>query len=388
MKKHLLFLLYFITSLSCYGYDFKVDGVFYNILSHEDKTCEVTYGDSVLSEYGGIASFYEGDIVIPEMVLVDGEIYKVIKIGDCAFYCCNNVTNIEIPSTILQVGNASFVCCTGLKSFSFSEGVQYVGYGAFDGCSSLESVHFSSSIYRINTDALFCYCTSLRSITVSDKNERFKSVNNCLLSKDGKILYRGCRTSIIPDGVKVIDEDAFDGCQTLETINIPSSVEAIGSYAFWRCTGLKGDFVIPDGVRRIERGAFCGCSSITSVVISASVTNIGNMAFYGCSSLTSVYVNWNTPLLVELDLFSGIDKTICTLYVPQGISDDYRLSRWGEEFDNIVEYNATGINQEANGSEAKEISRYSADGKWLYAPTKGVNIVRYSNGNVKKVFVK
>ena len=102
MRKHLLFLLYFITSLSCYGYDFKVDGIFYNILSHENKTCEVTYGVSTLPNYGETASFYEGDIVIPEKVSVGDEIYKVTKIGECAFYCCNKVTNIEIPSTIYK----------------------------------------------------------------------------------------------------------------------------------------------------------------------------------------------------------------------------------------------------------------------------------------------
>ena len=127
---------------------------------------------------------------------------------------------------------------------------------------------------------------------------------------------------------------------------------------------------------------------MTSVVVPSSVTSIGEKAFHGCSSLKSVYLNWNTPLSDGSNFFLGIDKTACTLYVPQGTKDAYRLSSWGDEFDNIVEYDVTGISQVSNGSDAKEVSRYSVEGKRLDAPAKGLNIVKYSDGSVKKIAVQ
>ena len=48
----------------------------------------------------------------------------------------------------------------------------------------------------------------------------------------------------------------------------------------------------------------------------------------------------------------------------------------------------TGITDAVMTSDAKEISRYSANGQRLTAPTKGLNIVKYSDGSVRKEMVK
>lgn len=63
------------------------------------------------------------------------------------------------------------------------------------------------------------------------------------------------------------------------------------------------------------------------------------------------------------------------------------MDGWGD-FENIVEYDATGIDKVSTPSELKEISRYSMDGKQLSSPVTGVNIVKYSDGSVKKVAVQ
>ena len=78
----------------------------------------------------------------------------------------------------------------------------------------------------------------------------------------------------------------------------------------------------------------------------------------------------------------------CTLYVPEGTEQDYLIADvWGD-FGNIVEYDPTGINNVANTTEAKEVSRYSVDGQQLATPTKGLNIVKYGDGTTRKVMVK
>ena len=85
-------------------------------------------------------------------------------------------------------------------------------------------------------------------------------------------------------------------------------------------------------------------------------------------------------------VFDGCDAEKCILYVLKGTYDDYWLSEFGY-FDNIVEFDVTGIDKMTTSTNAKEISRYSVNGQRLSAPTKGLNIVKYSDGSVKKVVV-
>lgn len=87
------------------------------------------------------------------------------------------------------------------------------------------------------------------------------------------------------------------------------------------------------------------------------------------------------------NLFLGCDAKNCTVYVPKGTYDDYFVSEFGY-FYNIVEFDATGIDKVAISANVKEVSRYSANGQRLSAPAKGLNIVKYSDGSVKKVVVQ
>ena len=159
----------------------------------------------------------------------------------------------------------------------------------------------------------------------------------------------------------------FSFSSGLTNLTIPSGVTSIGGYAFWYCSGL------------------------TSLAIPSGVTSIGDMAFSGCSGLSSIYVGWEIPLSsrsIGASAFSMVDKEKCTLYVPKGAFQDYWLADvWGD-FDNIVEYDVTGVDKVTTSADAKEVSRYSVNDQRLSAPTKGLNIVKYSDGSVKKVAVQ
>ena len=165
-----------------------------------------------------------------------------------------------------------------------------------------------------------------------------------------------------------------------------TSDDCLGQYAFFGCKGLTS-LVIPTGVTSIDQYAFSDCSGLTSLTIPSSVTSIGDKAFSYCSGLTSIYVYPEKTPKLGTGIFSGCDAKNCKVYVPTGTYDDYWLSEIGY-FENIVEFDATGIDKVTTSNDAKELSRYSVNGQRLSAPAKGLNIVKYSDGSVKKVVVQ
>ena len=254
---------------------------------------------------------------------------------------------------------------------------------------------FSVTYYTSNDclgEAAFYNCSSLISLTIP----------SYVTSIDGGAFY-GCSglTSLaIPFGVTSIGFNAFEFCSGLTSLTIPYSVAQIDVGAFWHCSGLKNvHYQIEDDIDtylsknhpyiNVECGIeyYLNKKKVTSVVIPSTITELGKYVFQRCKDLTSVYVSWETPISAGT-AFDGVDVSKCTLYVPQGAYQDYWLTDvWGD-FGNIVEYDVTGIDKVTDTNDAKEVSRYSVNGQRLSAPTKGLNIVKYSDGSVKKVAVQ
>ena len=117
------------------------------------------------------------------------------------------------------------------------------------------------------------------------------------------------------------------------------------------------------------------------------MTSIGERVFENCS-LSSVYVYAETVPSTVAGAFEGCDSKNCTVYVPKGTYDAYWLSEWGDIFENIVEFDATNIRNIVAEPEVQENARYAVNGRRLIAPVKGINLVKYNNGRVKKEIVK
>ena len=207
--------------------------------------------------------------------------------------------------------------------------------------------------------------------------------------KIGDLAFEGCSglTSLtLPSGLTEIGYSAFEGCSGLTSIPLPSGLTEIDSNTFCGCSGLTS-LTLPSGVTKIGYYAFEGCSGLTSLTLPSGVTEIGYSAFEGCSGLTSIYVYTEKLPDMGRDVFDGCDAKKCTVYVPKGTYDDYWLSEFGY-FENIVEFDPTGINNVITSNDAKELSRYSLNGQRLSSPAKGLNIVKYSDGSVKKVAIQ
>lgn len=108
-----------------------------------------------------------------------------------------------------------------------------------------------------------------------------------------------------------IDDDTFNACTALTSIQIPASVETIGLRAFKKCSSLanitfekgsilkdiKGGSKMASDYMSIDYyGAFSDCSALTAIEIPASVESIGVAAFSDCKKLASVTFEHSSKL--------------------------------------------------------------------------------------------
>lgn len=261
-----------------------------------------------------------------KLAILDLSEAKIVRGGDYYYYDYE-----EFYTHDNELGTHAFYGCSGLTSLTLPSGLTSIGSWAFTGCSGLTSLS-------------------------------------------------------LPSGVTSIGDGAFFGLSSLTSLSLPSGLTSIGDQAFHECSGLTS-LSLPSGLTSIGNQVFCYCSGLTTLSLPSGITSIGYNAFYGCSGLTSIYVYTEKMPKLGTNMFDGCDAKKCTVYVPKGTYDDYWLSEFGY-FENIVEFDPTGINNVITSNDAKELSRYSLNGQRLSAPTKGLNIVKYSDGSVKKVVVQ
>lgn len=152
----------------------------------------------------------------------------------------------------------------------------------------IHSVRIPKSVVAM-IDGPFQGCNEIDSITVEEGNPVYISPkgSNAMLTKDGKMLVLGCRTTVIPDGVKIIGDAAFMGRYTKSMLRLSDGIEEIGDGAFQNCQNLF-EVIIPPSVKSLGYGAFSNCGNLMVVKLSPILNGITQDAFSGCTKLTVV----------------------------------------------------------------------------------------------------
>lgn len=278
IKSLLLTVLVTLVSVSASAYDFEVDGIYYNVVSLSDLTCEVTYKDSE-------GASYTGDVKIPSTVTYNRKTLSVTSVGEMAFRLCPELTSVEIPNSVIAIGASAFARSASLNSVKLGSSVTSIGKSAFFHCASLASIEIPNSVTSIGSD-MFAGCTSLTSIG-------------------------------IPNSVTNIEYNAFYGCTSLASIEMPNSVTGIGNKAFYGCTRIVS-IDIPNSVKSIGKAAFSGCTNLASIEISNSVKSIEEYTFHGCTNLVSVGIP-NSVMSIDKYAFSGCTN-ITSIYIPNSVT--------------------------------------------------------------------
>mgnify|MGYP004445481807 CR=1 FL=1 len=174
--KILLVLIMTFTTIQSFAYHFESNGIYYNILSEEDKACEVTYKNVSYNSY-------TGSINIPSSVTYNGTTYSVTEIGYMAFYECTGLTNVTMGNSVTTIDHYAFYKCTGLTNVTIPNSVTTIGEGAFSGCSGLTGINIHNAITSIGDNA-FAGCTGLTTVNFN--------ATNCTIVGEYNWPFSGC----------------------------------------------------------------------------------------------------------------------------------------------------------------------------------------------------
>lgn len=188
---------------------------------------------------------------------------------------------IDIPDTVTSSGQPYTVTAIGDSAFNPSHTI-----------TNVSSVFIPATVTSIGGFAFRC-CKSLATVTFAEDSH-----------------------------LKSIERSAFSGTDPahprFKEIQIPDSVERIGTNAFHNCQDLES-ITLPASLKTIEVGAFSGCRNLSEVKLPASLKTIQSSVFADCSSLETVFYDDSLEQWSQINTSNGFlgDSS------PSLVTDDY-----------------------------------------------------------------
>ena len=249
-----------------------------------------------------------------------GEGYSA-DISDEMFRDCTNLAAIEIPEGVTTIGDASFTGCTRLKSATLPESLTTIEPSAFSECTVLEAIAIPGNVSKLGNFS-FSGCERLKTLTFAESDIAlslgYSVFQNCskidavalparttTIASGTFMNCSGIKTLTFAEGFKSVNipESMFQNCTGITSVDIPK-VEKIDENAFEGCTSLE-KLTLPDGLNTIGARAFNGCVKLAAVNIPATVTTIGNYAFCEDTGLKEVtFENSDIALDIGYEAFS------------------------------------------------------------------------------------
>ncbi len=314
------------------------------IYSDEDEllaACPATKIPSSVKKIGNEAFFRCN--TIERLEIPEG----VESIGIDAFYGCSGLRQISLPESLREIEREAFYGCSSLKSVFIPKNVEHIyNINLFPHCTALSSIMvdeknpffdsrdacngivrkadsmlvatckttiiaesvkglYGECFYGTNIHSIklpkslenlcgdsFAGCHEIDTLSVAEGNPAYISPegSNAILTRDGKTLVVGCRTTEIPNSVEEIGELAFCGRYGKSVLDLPKGIRNIARGAFHRCNQLV-DVILPPTVTKLGESAFRYCNNLKCVQIQASIPDVPKESFEGCANLEIVTFN-------------------------------------------------------------------------------------------------
>lgn len=391
----------------------------------------------------------QGDVTILSKIEVDGKEYTVVGINTNAFSSNRSITSVTLPDNLKYMNYGAFSYCWDLENINnIPKHIENLGEAVFSGTKFLDNgikneffvfsdwlikytpqgetakVTVPEGIFGISAYALtdadntVVLPKSLRAASVWAFSSDLKYIdtgdNPVYAYKDG-ILFREGTTTFYKNDRQLKDEVSVDGMWVDVIFNnavkngvllIPGKVEtagnvvkSVGGVKIGELPGLTCEkLIVDEGVKYITYHAFRNFEPLQYVDLPSTLMNIGAWAFVD-AKIESLVCRMPQPMEVPYYFTYYIKKFNSKVYVPKALLDTYKTteSYWNlipaENFYQI-EGNVPESGILASVKPIESVGKatvkaiYTLNGTKVNSLQHGINIVKMSDGTVRKVMIK
>ena len=262
-----------------------------------------------------------------------------------SFAGIKNLTAIILPKAMTSI--CSFKGCSELETIVLPNTFTYVSRWYFQDCKNLKNVYYNGDL----NDWL--------NITFD-----YESSNPCNYGANLYINNELLTDLVIPEGIEIIHEGAFNGCISITSVSLPSTLKKVDENAFYKCENIqktsfsgsmfqwcsivftndyynivdanpcfysknlfinneevKGAIVIPEGIVSLY-STFCNLEGITEVTFPSTLKNICDSCFYNCGLQGSLNLPEGMTTIGEM-AFAGCSGLEGELVIPDTVEYIY-----------------------------------------------------------------
>lgn len=431
-------LLCFVIAVVTNGQAHEVDNIDYELRT--DGTAWVENGKKA-----------QGDVTIPSKIEVDGKEYTVVGINSNAFSANESITSVTLPDNLKYINDEAFSYCYNLENinnipkhienlgeeravfsgtkfldngikdefFVFSDWlIKYTPQGETVKVTVPEGIFGISAYALTDADNTVVLPKSLRAVSVLAFNSDLKNIdtgdNPVYAYKDGILFCEGTVT-FYKNGRDANDEVSVDGMWADVILSnavkngvllIPGNVETagnvvktVGGVRKGKLPGLTCEkLIVDEGVKYITDHAFRNFEPLQYVDLPSTLINIGSFAFVD-AKIESLVCRMPQPMNVPYYFIDYIKEFNSKVYVPKALLDTYKTT---ETFWNLIPaenfYQIEGNVPESgilasvkpieSVGKATVKAIYTLNGTKVNSLQHGINIVKMSDGTVRKVINK
>ena len=325
MKKTLLIalLLAAFAPVFAFVYEYEGNTLEYTIIDPENKYVSVGAAVGVMVDAQLDTFVISNTLVIPEYVENNGIVYTVtaiedynLSLGKHAFFGCDQIPELVLPTTLQTIGQRSFAKCKQIKTVVIPSQVKSIGYEAFASCSGITTIEFQNAetCTELEKQDINTFYSHVKLIipngTINAYVATWKNSSVEVYEKSGSVFSIGGFIYTITDNL-LKEVSVREGIAASNELNVADNVlhmngsqyqvTAIDNKGFYK-TGYTS-ITLGENIRIIGQQAFGVMNGMTgkTIVFPSSISHIGTAAFVACAS--EYVFRSNTPPALDDEVY-------------------------------------------------------------------------------------
>ena len=355
MKKILLIalLLAAIAPAFAFVYEYEGNTLEYTIIDPENKYVSVGAAVGVMVDAQLDTFVISNTLVIPEYVENNDIVYTVtaiedynLSLGKHAFFGCDQIPELVLPTTLQTIGQRSFAKCKQIKTVVIPSQVKSIGYEAFASCSGITTIEFQNAetCTELEKQDINTFYSHIKLIipngTINAYVATWKNSSIEVYEKSEQVFSSGGFIYTITDNL-LKEVSVREGIAASKELNVANNVlhtngsqyqvTAIDNKGFYKTDYTS--ITLGENIRIIGQQAFGVMNRMTgkTIVFPASISHIGTAAFVACAS-EYVFLSNTSPALDDevYEIFSPVRENASNnndgsirFFIPCGATADW-----------------------------------------------------------------